>query len=388
MADLYRIPVDEPNYSQVLETPVDPGQYDHLPPLLRERGPIRLWAVKPGERNERLYDGLSKGDGLLFYRGAEHDDANEGRYVAVGRVAEKALLNEAAATEVFRTSKVRRAYIVEQFTSGPWPRETVEPLLGYSGYPQGPQRVRDDRYRTVADVLGELTDGNTERADGDGKRAESGPTSPLDRIVRNALNGRGVCDGCPAHRAGNCKRVNPGLGDYDADIAFVTEEPKHSVNWNAHEGWAAWSGQYLRKRFLNADGGPYIQSLLDPLGVSIQDVWIADSLKCPTINDENLGTTAVPKDEAFRHCRPYLDRELRDVDPSVVVTLGNLASERTLCILGRSEKIHTKSDAGRVFEMEPSVIVSPHWGAYNYMSNAEEARLTGAVRESLVRIYG
>jgi uracil-DNA glycosylase family 4 len=379
MTDLYRIPVDEPNYSQLLETPVLFGRRDHVPPALRERGPIRLWAVRPGERNEQLYDDLSPGDGLLFYRGAKYDDANEGRYVAIGRVGEKVRLDETAATELFGTSVARRAHTVEEFTPDPWSRETVESLFGYTGYPQGPQRVHDERYGTVSGVFEELAGS---------EQAESGQGSPLDEIVRNALNGRGECDGCPAHRVGNCKRVNPGLGDYDADIAFVTEEPKHSVNWDAHEDWAAWSGQYLRQRFLDADGGPYIQSLLDPLGVSIQDVWIADSLKCPTICDEDLRTTAVPTDEAFSHCRPYLERELRDVDPDVVVALGNRASQRTLCVLCLSEEIHTKSDAGRVFETKPPVVVSPHWGAYNYTSDAEEARLTDAVRETLARVYG
>jgi DNA polymerase len=387
MTDLYRIPVDEPNYSDVLETPIDPSQYDHIPPALREYGSIRIWAVRSGEKNEQLYNGLSADDGLLFYRGAKYDDTNVARYVAVGRVAEKVLLDEAAATELFRTPTARRAYVVRKFSPGPWPKDAVESLFGYSRHPQGPKRVREDRYSTVPDVFGELTNDNTEPADGDSERAESESAPPLDEIVQNALHGCGECGDCPAHRKGNCKRVNPGLGDYDADIAFVTEEPKHFVDWDAHEDWEAWSGQYMRERFLNADGGPYIQSLLDPLGVSIQDVWIADSLKCPTINDEDLGTTAIPTDEAFRHCRPYLKRELHDVDPSIVVTLGNLASERTLCILGQSEEIHTKSDAGRVFETVPSVIVSPHWGAYNYTSDAEETQLTNAVRESLVRVY-
>jgi uracil-DNA glycosylase family 4 len=379
MADLYRIPVDEPNYSQVLETPVDPGQCDHIPTALRERGPIRLWAVRPGERNERLYEGLSRTDGLLFYRGAKHDDANESRYVAVGRVGEKALLDEAGATELFRTPAARRAYVVEDLTFGPWSRETVESLLGYSGYPQGPQRVQDDRYGAVSDVFSELTDSDDEQN-------RNGPASPFDEIVRNALNGHRECDGCPAHQAGNCKRVNPGLGDDDADIAFVTEEPKHFVDWDAHDDWAAWNEQFMQT-FPNADGGQYIQSLLDPLGVSIHEVWVADSLKCPTIDHDGIGTTAVPAEEAFEHCRPYLKWELRNVGPEIVVTLGNPASQRTLSVLGRSERIRSKSDAGRVFETEPTVVVSPHWGAYSYTSNAEEAQLTDAVRESLARIY-
>lgn len=384
MVDLYRIPIDEPNYSRLLATPIDPTQYEHIPSTLRERGSVRLWAVKPGKQNERLYDSLSAGDGLLFYRGAKHDDANEGRYVAIGHVAETVVLDETATSELFRTPVARRAYVVEQFTPGPWPRRTVEQLLDYSGYPQGPQRVRDDRYRTVASVFHELTD--TALTDDDHEQVETEPESSLDEIVRNALDGRGECDGCPAHRVGNCERVNPGLGDYDADIAFVTEEPKHFVDWDAYDDWAAWNKQFMRT-FPNADGGQYIQSLLDPLDVSVHEVWIADSLKCPTIDHDVIETTAIPTDGAFGHCRPYLERELREVDPSVIVALGNPASRRTLSVLGRSERIHSTSDAGRVFETEPQVVVSPHWGAYNYTSNEEEARLTDAVRESLASVY-
>ena len=168
---------------------------------------------------------------------------------------------------------------------------------------------------------------------------------------------------------------------------FVTEEPKHFVDWDAHENWAAWNEQFMRG-FPNADGGRYIQSLLDPLGISIRDVWIADSLKCPTIGYEGIGTTSVPTAEAFDHCRSYLEREIHGVDPDVVVTLGNEASERTLDVLGEPGRIRTKSDAGHVFETRPPVVVSPHWGAYNYTSNEERSELITAVRDSLSRIYG
>jgi uracil-DNA glycosylase family 4 len=168
---------------------------------------------------------------------------------------------------------------------------------------------------------------------------------------------------------------------------FVTEEPKHFVDWDAHENWAAWNEQFMRG-FPNADGGRYIQSLLDPLGISIRDVWIADSLKCPTIGYEGIGTTSVPTAEAFDHCRSYLEREIHGVDPDVVVTLGNEASERTLDVLGEPGRIRTKSDAGHVFETRPPVVVSPHWGAYNYTGNEERSELITAVRDSLSRIYG
>jgi uracil-DNA glycosylase len=164
---------------------------------------------------------------------------------------------------------------------------------------------------------------------------------------------------------------------------FVTEEPKHFVDWDAHENWAVWNKQFMRG-FPNADGGAYIRTLLD---VSIREVWIADSIECPTIDHEGIGTTSVPTDEAFDHYRSYLEREIRDIAPDIVVTLGNAASERTLEVLGEPKRIHTTRDAGIVFEIRPPVVVSPHWGAYNYTSNEERARLTAAVRDSLLTVY-
>jgi uracil-DNA glycosylase family 4 len=327
---------------------------------------------------DELYEALSPEDGLLFYRGAKYDEDGEGAYVAVGRVGKTVRFGEDLANELFDTARAQQAYTVVDFRPVSFPKDAVESFLGYVRHPQGPQRVRTDRYDTVEAVLDHFG------ADDDPDDHEDG--SSLDEIVHNALRGRGPCEGCPAHETGNSRRVNPGLGVYDADVMFVTEEPKHFVDWDAHENWAAWNEQFMRG-FPEADGGTYIRSLLNPLNVSIQDVWIADSVKCPTIDHKGIGARSVSTGEAFDHCRSYLDREIRDVAPNLVVTLGNEASERTLGVFGEPERIHTKSDAGRVFETRPPVVVSPHWGAYNYTSNEERAELVAAVTDSISRVY-
>jgi uracil-DNA glycosylase family 4 len=254
----------------------------------------------------------------------------------------------------------------------------IESVLGYTGHPQGPHRVRDNRYASAESVFEKLSETGS---------APSPSPSDLDPIIANARNGRGPCEGCVAHTSGNSRLVNPGLSNYSGELMFVTEEPKHSVNWDDEEGWAEWNERFMRG-FDNASGGEYIKTLLQPLDISMNEVWIADSLKCPTEAHDELGTVDIDTATAYEHCQQYLERELREVDPTLIVTLGNKASERVLGIFGEHVSIHTKkSDYGRVFDTQPPVVVSPHWSAYNWMTTEGTEHREETVQAALEDTY-
>lgn len=383
MSELYRIPVDEPNYSQVLETPIDLTDSSETPTTLRQPGEVRLWGVRSGTSNERLYEELAPGDGLLFYLGKNYRDGDNGAYVGIGRVKQKVRCSKEFASLVLKNEHATHLYTVADFQSIHASPSKIESLLGYSSHPQGAHRVREDRYRSVEKVFSSLANQRNESA-----AVHTPDQSTQEQIIENARNGNGPCQGCVAHTSGNSRLVNPGLAEYSADIMFVTEEPKHAVNWDEEDSWQAWNERFMRG-FDGAPGGKYIEKLLEPMNLSLNDVWIADSLKCPTEAHDQLETVDVDTSAAFGHCKKYLDEELREVDPDLIVALGNEASERVLDVLGVEASIHTKkSDYGRVFDTHPPVIVSPHWSAYNWMSTEDTELRIEAVKTAISEVFG
>jgi hypothetical protein len=147
--ELYRITVDDPNYSNVLESPIKPKEEGVELLGVEGDAELRLWAIRPGPNNEKLYQKMDPGDGLLFYLTGKSQDSGKGGYVAVGRVGTKTEAGKDEAETLFRTSVATRMYTVEDFQKVPLSKEETENLLGYSRHPQGPQRVTDDRYDTV-----------------------------------------------------------------------------------------------------------------------------------------------------------------------------------------------------------------------------------------------
>lgn len=181
----------------------------------------------------------------------------------------------------------------------------------------------------------------------------------IEGLLNNAPRGTGPCDGCPAHADGRAEMVNPGLFDPDGEVMFVTIEPSHTFDWADFEDWRAYN-ETMTGRFLHTwSGGRILEELLDPFEFSMQDVWMADAIKCPPPD----GVDNLQRDEAFQHCRHYLTEEIAAVDPAVLVTLGNHAGTRTLAALGHDRSpVKAASECGRIIPTTPPVVLSTHWG--------------------------
>ncbi|WP_276301037.1 hypothetical protein [Halorussus lipolyticus] len=154
--DIFRITVDEPNYSRVLGTPPEDS-------LLEDAGLLdfrqsRLWAQKGSEEGEQVYAAIESGDGLLFYKVQRGHAEDEGRYVGVGRVGETKRLTEEQAETLFHTPLARLAYTVTDFEPISKSIVDVETVLGYGSYPQSSHRVTDDRYSSVDSALQTLSE--------------------------------------------------------------------------------------------------------------------------------------------------------------------------------------------------------------------------------------
>lgn len=76
--------------------------------------------------------------------------------------------------------------------------------------------------------------------------------------------------------------------------------------------------------------GKLLSELLAHAGLSREEVYIANVLKCRPPGNRN------PRPEEIERCTPFLEEQIRLVDPEVIVTLGNFA---TRFVLGTREGI-------------------------------------------------
>jgi uracil-DNA glycosylase family 4 len=117
----------------------------------------------------------------------------------------------------------------------------------------------------------------------------------------------GGCTRCRLHQSRT--QVVFGQGDPDADLMFVGEAPGFHEDRQGLP-FVGPSGQLLNR-------------LLEGIGLRRQDVYIANVVKSRPPGNRD------PQPDEIAACRPWLDAQIRLVDPKVVVTLGNFAA-RTL----------------------------------------------------------
>ena len=98
-----------------------------------------------------------------------------------------------------------------------------------------------------------------------------------------------------------------GMGNPEAEIVFVGEAPGY------HE-------DVQGLPFVGA-AGKLLDELLAGIGLSRERVYIANVIKCRPPENRN------PTPEEVETCRPYLQRQLEIIQPKVVCTMGNYATQ-------------------------------------------------------------
>src|SRR3712207_4107034 len=114
------------------------------------------------------------------------------------------------------------------------------------------------------------------------------------------------CTACALHQ-GRTKAV-PGEGPLDAEIMFIGEAPGY------HED--------QQGRPFVGQAGKLLESLLAELGLTRDDVWIANVVKCRPPNNRD------PLPEEIAACSRYLERQSELVQPKVIATLGRHSMEK------------------------------------------------------------
>jgi uracil-DNA glycosylase len=117
--------------------------------------------------------------------------------------------------------------------------------------------------------------------------------------------------GCTKCRlSGGRTQVVFGVGDPHADVLFIGEGPGYHEDKQG-EPFVGPAGQLLTK-------------MLAEIGLARSDVYIANVIKCRPPGNRD------PLPDEIDACKPYLEGQIRNIDPRVIVTLGNFATRVVL----------------------------------------------------------
>src|ERR671936_3049383 len=114
-----------------------------------------------------------------------------------------------------------------------------------------------------------------------------------------------VCQRCPL--AATRTKVVFGNGNADADLMFVGEAPGGGED----RGGLPFVGR----------AGQLLDELLGGIGLTRQDVWVCNLLKCRPPGNRD------PQPAEIEACHPYLMRQVELIEPRVIATLGNFATK-------------------------------------------------------------
>ena len=142
-----------------------------------------------------------------------------------------------------------------------------------------------------------------------------------------------------AEKIKNCKKCElwknrtnavPGEGSPNAKIMFIGEAPGRNEDLYG----IPFCGR----------AGAVLDDLLSEIGLKREDVFITNVVKCRPPGNRD------PKPEEIAACSPFLDEQIKVVNPKIIVTLGNYATSYILNKFGfKAENI--SKVRGKVFKV-------------------------------------
>jgi len=127
-----------------------------------------------------------------------------------------------------------------------------------------------------------------------------------EQVLENVAEEVSVCTDCKLHHSR--KLGVPGEGPVDAEIVFIGEGPGFHEN--------------IQGRPFVGAAGEFLEELLGTIGMTRDEVFITNVVKCRPPGNRD------PQPGELDACSSYLDRQLRAINPKVVVTLGRFSMAR------------------------------------------------------------
>ena len=153
--------------------------------------------------------------------------------------------------------------------------------------------------------------------------------------VRNHI---GDCTRCKLHRLGR-KQIVFGVGNPNADLMFVGEAPGADEDIQGIP-FVGRAGQLLTK-------------IIEAIGLTRDDVYIANVIKCRPPQNRN------PEQDEVETCEPFLFRQIDIIKPKVIVALGTFAARTLLRTLDPISRLR-----GRCYEFRGAKLVPTFHPAY------------------------
>ncbi|WP_413936601.1 uracil-DNA glycosylase [Nitrospira sp. BLG_1] len=129
--------------------------------------------------------------------------------------------------------------------------------------------------------------------------------TPLEELAKSLVN----CERCKLAKLGRSQVVF-GVGNPHASIMFVGEAPG--------------SNEDLKGEPFVGAAGKLLNDLLASAGLSRDQIYIANVIKCRPPNNRD------PEQDEVETCKPFLLQQIRLIQPKLVCTLGNWATQTLL----------------------------------------------------------
>jgi len=146
------------------------------------------------------------------------------------------------------------------------------------------------------------------------------------------------CSRCKLHMLGRTQVVF-GVGNPNADLMFVGEAPGADEDMQG-EPFVGRAGQLLTK-------------IIEAIGLTREDVYIANVIKCRPPGNRN------PEPDEVEQCEPFLFRQIDTVKPKVIVALGKFAAQ---CLLRTNDPI--TRIRGREYKYRDAILMPTYHPAY------------------------
>ncbi|HET7325175.1 MAG TPA: uracil-DNA glycosylase [Halococcus sp.] len=159
------------------------------------------------------------------------------------------------------------------------------------------------------------------------------------------------CTRCPELCESRSQIVN-GTGPDDAELLFVGEGPGAQED-SAGEPFVGRSGSVL-------------DDALTECGLDREAVRITNCVRCRPPENRD------PQKGELENCRGYLEREISEINPTLVVTLGKVPTEHLLCRDAAVTKESGNIEDVRLGESSQQVLICVHPAATLYDSSQAE----------------